>query len=128
MAAPPNRLGTHDRGTSFTGEREERVDAFAELRGLHIVGIPAKRKVTPGGVVRIGANLSAAAELFDRPVFDAGRGERCCQRFGVELRKFSRTRMAADVREQFDLVRRQQFDEFLDRTCRVADRPDGKVV
>jgi hypothetical protein len=78
---------------------------------------------------RVGAcctRRAPAAELRQRLVVDALRGQRHLKRLGVEMRKFPRCRKAAHVGDRLDVVRAQERQEFLQRPRRMADRPDAR--
>jgi hypothetical protein len=87
MAAPPHRLGAHDRDGRALRDREQLVEAGVELRRQRIVGVVAERGDVPGVVRerRRFLRLAApAAERRDRGVSD--RRDRIPEDIAVELR------------------------------------------
>src|SRR5690242_18655732 len=51
MAAPPNRLGTHDRQTALLCQCGQPADRHTKRLGLHVVRVAAEREIPPGSVV-----------------------------------------------------------------------------
>src|SRR2546430_10149774 len=75
MAPPGDRLRAHDRRRLPPGELDERLEAPGELRGLHIVGVPAEGRVSPAEVDRARARLPEAPEAGHEGIGDTGGGE-----------------------------------------------------
>jgi len=76
MATPPDRFRTHDGGRAgFLANVKQALDSFLELLRLHVIGVPAERRVTPRSVSRVGLGFSFAAQLRKMFVTDSVRGQ-----------------------------------------------------
>jgi hypothetical protein len=76
VASPPHRLRAHDR--FHAGDREQLIQARAELRGQRVVGEVPERRHAPRVVRerrRLLRHAAAAAERRDRGVCDAVLGK-----------------------------------------------------
>ena len=102
MAAPPNRLRAHYRGTTRAGEIEQPHNPFPKVFSLHVISIAAKRFVVPDQIVRIGADAAPAAKFGKMQIFDARVSERRCQIFAIEVRIAARPGKAAHVDKKLD--------------------------
>jgi len=126
VAAPPHRLGAHDRDRLTLRDREKLVEAGVELRRQRVVGVVAERRDLPGIVGECGRFLglaAPAAERRDRGVSD--RRDRGAEDVAVELRVRARSPDRADIDERGDVVGTEHLGELVDRSCRVTDRVDG---
>src|SRR5882724_7522844 len=89
---------------SLTNNVEQALDSFLELLRLHVIGVPAERRVAPGGVARVWVGFSFAAQLREMFVTDSVRVQRFRQHVLVELRITLGARPRAHVDQQLDLV------------------------
>lgn len=121
MATPGDGFCAHDGGWGGRGDLREFGEAFGELRGGHVIGVTAERRVAPAGVDGIFAAVTAAAEGFQMRVSDAGCVERGCQFFGVELGDVAGFGDGADVHEMADAVGVEEGDELFNGVGGVAD-------
>ena len=128
MALPPQRLGTHDGGAFFAREFQESIDAGAELRSHHKIGIAAKRFVAPGAVGGIRQRFATPSKFRKMNIFNADFGERFGQILLAEVRQAARARKSADIRERLNILRREQFEELLDAAVGMADGPKLHVL
>ena len=71
MALPPDGFGAHHGHTPSTGEFHQIVERSRKLRCEHVIGITAKRFVSPRTVWRIRAWLPQAAKRCEVPILDA---------------------------------------------------------
>src|SRR6476659_1008458 len=99
--------------------------AFLELLRLHVIGVPAERRIAPRSVARVWLGFSFAAQLREMFVTDSVPVQRFRQRVLVELRITLGAWPRAYVDKQIDLMFLQQRNEFIDRSCRVPDGPDS---
>jgi len=127
VAAPPNSLSAHHGRSKAAGDLKQFVQAFFELLAGDIVGIPAKLDVAPRGVRGIRLRPAAPAERSYPMVGDAILGKRTVQRRLRVLRLSSRTWKAPHIRDSLDLVVFEQRQKRLQRTRRMAYRPDRRV-
>jgi len=58
-------------------------------------------------------------------LLEPGIGQRLGQRIRIELRIVAGARNGADIDEKTDLMGAQQADEFIDRSRRMAESPEG---
>src|SRR4029077_15390593 len=106
MATPPDCFRAHDGGTpgsdgfpavmfyfggcpsrcSLASNVEQSLDSFLELFRLHVIGVPAERRVAPRNVARVWLGFSFAAQLREMFVTDSVRVQRFRQRVLVKLR------------------------------------------
>ena len=106
MATPPDCFRAHDGGTprsdgfpavifyfggcpsrrSLTSNVEQSFDSLLELLRLHVIGVPAERRVAPRSVARVWLGFSFAAQLREMFVTDSVRIRRFRKRVLVELR------------------------------------------
>src|SRR6266511_6181673 len=86
MATPPDCFGAHDAGRAgFRCNIEQSFDSFLELLCLHVIGVPAERRVAPRSVARVWLGFSFAAQLREMFVTDSVRVQRFRPRVLVEL-------------------------------------------
>jgi hypothetical protein len=127
VAAPPHRLGAHDRGRLAAREREQLGEAVAKLGGERVVRVVLERRDSPRVVRERGRLLglaAAAAERGERGVRDVALRERLADRGLVELRIRARAADRADVDEPGYPVRVEQLGELGDAAGGVSDRED----
>src|SRR2546430_8430168 len=115
MAPPGDRLRAHDRRRLPPGELDERLEAPGELRGLHIVGVPAEGRVSPAEVDRARARLPEAPEAGHEGIGDTGGGEARSGRPAAALGGPARARGGPDVPEVRPGVRAPGRDPRPDR-------------
>jgi hypothetical protein len=126
MATPPNCFGAHDCGRAcFRSNVEQSLDSFLELLRLHVIGVPAERRVTPRSVARVWLGFSFAAQLREMFVMDSVPVQRFFQSVLVELWVTLRAWERAHIDQQLGLVFFEQRNEVIDRPCRVSDGPDS---
>src|SRR3954466_10690942 len=64
MTTPPDCFRAHDGGPACVRSKlEQSVDSFLEFPGLHVISVPAKRRVMPRSVARVWFGFSFAAKL-----------------------------------------------------------------
>src|SRR5215510_14054914 len=96
MATPPDCFRAHDGDRAgFRSKIEQSLDSFLELLRLHVIGVPAERRVAPRSVARVWLGFSFAAQLKEMFVANSVRGQRFRQRVLVELRITLRARPRA---------------------------------
>src|SRR5215208_4729387 len=87
MATPPDCLCARDGGRShFRSNVEQSLDSFLELLGVHVIGVPAERRVAPRSVTRVWLGFSFAAQFREMFVTNSVRAQRFRQRVFVEVR------------------------------------------
>src|SRR2546426_3194432 len=118
---PGDRLRAHDRRRLPPGELDERLEAPGELGSLHVVGVPAERRVSPAEVDRTRARLPKAPEAGHEDIGDAGGGEARGERLAAELGVPARARDGPNIHELRHVVRAQESDQLLDGPRAVAD-------
>ena len=123
MTAPPDGFGTHHGSSCCRGETIDARNAFCKGIGLHVIGISAKRRVAPRRIRRIRERLAPPTKLGQPDVPYAHIRQRVGQCLLVELRISARTRKSAHVSNCRDRRGLQQRYKLLDRTRRVANRP-----
>jgi len=75
VTPPRYGFGTHDGGRSFLGKSDKFLNSSFESISLHIIGIGAKRAVSPSHIYRIFIAVAQAAEIFHIDITDACRCE-----------------------------------------------------
>src|SRR5215813_14479600 len=86
MATPPDCFRAHDGDRAgFRSKIEQSLDSFLELLRLHVIGVPAERRVAPRGVSRVGFRFPFAADLREMLVTNPVRVQRFRQRILVKL-------------------------------------------
>src|SRR5690606_15833358 len=125
VAAPPEHLGAHYRGTVPRSQFLQAGQAPGEFGTGHMVGVAAEGGIAPGRVGRVGREAAPAAEFRQQLVMDARRLQAVSQRLLAELRQAAGARKAPHVRQDLYSVMAQQGDEVLDRAGRMAQGPDG---
>src|ERR1043166_10336002 len=74
MTPPPDCFGAHDRRwASFRSNVEQMLNSFLELLRLHVIGVPAERRVAPRSVARIWHGFSFASQFRKMFITDSGR-------------------------------------------------------
>jgi hypothetical protein len=95
-----------------------------KLRGFHIIGVAAECIQTPTRVDRVRRGVTAAAEVDEVSVIDAGGTEGCGQCIAAELRMPARARKPTHVDQRRDLLRGEKRYEDVYRPRRMAYRVD----
>ena len=100
-----HRLGAEDRGGHLARQVHEPSERRAESRGVHVVGVGAEARASPGRVRRVSPAGAPAAQILLVPIIDVlgpkGRGQR-----PSEVRVPSGGRIAPDVDQAADAVQR----------------------
>ena len=125
VAPPPQRFSTQDRSASTESEALQSHQRFREFLGFHVVGVAPERGTAPGSVDRIRASVPAASQLWEPEIVEAAGVEGGTQRGALEVGPPSGSRVSPDIGHCLDVVSRQQRREFVQRTRRVTDGPDG---
>lgn len=73
VAAPRDSFSAHDGGRARGRELAQTLQAFLELRLLHVIRKAAKRCIEPAHIGRIAASVAQAAERREMRVTDALR-------------------------------------------------------
>jgi hypothetical protein len=105
MAAPPEDLRAHDRGSETPCKCQKLEQAGGKLFTDQMVGVTAECRVPPDGVGRI-QDVSAAASQVRKPdVADPGLVERGLEYRLLILRLASGAGKAPDIGDQVDPIR-----------------------
>src|SRR5262249_15140964 len=86
-----------------------------------------KRRMSPRHVRRRRIRTPPSAESRKPSIGDAAHRERRVEGVCGETGKPSRSGKAANIGDQLDVVGREDIEELVDRTRRVAERPDGRA-
>ena len=124
MTAPPEDLGAHHGDPNCVRDHQQLEQPVGKLLTRHMIGVSAKRRVSPGTVRRIRTRPATAAECGNPLICDSVFEERLAQGRCVELRQTTRPGQSAHVEDCLDLVRPEHVDELVARPRRVANRPD----
>jgi hypothetical protein len=111
MAAPPEHLRTHHRGTQTPRHHQELKKAGRKLFTVEVIGVPAKGRVPPGGVRGIRGRLATASQGEKRDVVDPCGVERRIEHWLLVLRLAAGTGKASDVRDRFDTIPLEDGEE-----------------
>ena len=125
MTAPPEELGAHYGRPQSMGKHEQLKQSASEGLGRQVVGIAAKRWMSPAGVCGFEHRLAPAAESGDCVVAHTHRREIVLERGGRELWKPSGPREPPYIGHQLDAVCGEQRPELSRCSGGVADGPDG---
>ena len=117
MAAPPQRLGTHDRQREIG---QEVVEGVAEGGGVHVVGVAGEGVVLPGRVARAPCPAAPPAELLSPLVGDAELGQVALERLPGQMRVAPRGGEAAHVDQAGDAGVAEHGGKLADRPPPVA--------
>ena len=64
MTTPPNRFRAHNRRRPhFARKIDKTVDAFLKFSRFHVIGITAKRCISPRRIARVGAAFSSPTQF-----------------------------------------------------------------
>ena len=103
MAMKVDAFRAHVSGGRFIGEFEEFVDAAAELKSKHVVGVIAKTVIPQRDIGRVVADFLAAASEGGKPdVTDVRGGERFLERLPIKVRQAAGHGNRPDVDQVFD--------------------------
>jgi len=86
VAAPWNRLGTHDRRPLLPGKCDEFVETLLELARPHVIRKPPEPGVSPARVGRVWTGMAQPAKAGHVPVVNTGIVKRGRQAVAAELR------------------------------------------
>ena len=117
VAAPPQKLGAHDRGAHSARQNKKLFQTFGEFFGARVIGITAKRRVRPGSIERIRKSIASSAERFKPFVRDAVFRQTGLELFRTELRKATRAGKPSDVGNQLDVISLERRNKFVERAC-----------
>src|SRR6478735_165994 len=123
MATPPDCFCAHDRDRAGSDgfpavtlistpnafgvapcKGKKAFYAFLELLRLHVIGVPAERRIAPRSVARVWLGFSFAAQLREMFVTDSVPVQRFRQRVLVELRIPPRPWPRTHIGKHLDLV------------------------
>jgi photosystem II stability/assembly factor-like uncharacterized protein len=127
VAAPPEGFGAHDRHADRRGGEHQSINLGAEGRRLHVVRVPTKRRVAPGGVPRVRLRGPSTTQTGIGAVLHAVFKERLPEWLLVELGVPPRHGEATNVGEIGNLVRSQESQEFSDWERRMPNGPDCRA-
>lgn len=82
-----------------------------EFRALHVIGIAAKRRVTPASIDRILPGAAQPAEPRQVRIFDAGGSQNIRERFLIELGILPGTRHGTHIKDMCNFICFQQIDK-----------------
>jgi hypothetical protein len=116
MAAPWNGLRAHQHDMRVPREIDTPIQTSSEWRGLHVVGIPAKARISPPTVHRVPPWVSQSAQTGQMRVPHPDQTQGGGEHVATELRVVTRSWNCADVDDTIDTVGREQADEFIDRS------------
>ncbi len=124
VAAPWNGLRAHQHDIGVPREINTPIQTSSERCRLHVVGIPAESRISPPAVRRVSPRVSQSAQTRHMRVPHSGCTQGTAEQVAVELRVVTRSWNGADVNDTFDVVGREQTDEFVDGPCRMPDGQD----
>ena len=127
VAAPPDRLRTHDGRAEPAREVDELHQTLGEGFGEQVVGVSAEPRVAPGGIGRIGLGAPATAQLREPDVRQAAALERGGQRLRPELGLAPGPRVPPHVGQRLDLVFGEQVEELRGTPGGMPDGPDARM-
>jgi len=127
MTTPRHCFCTHDCDPLFVRERKQLIEAFRELRRLHVIRITPKGSVAPTCIWRIRFRMAQASESGQVLISYSGPTQGCRERSLIKLRVMARLRYGSHIRHQCHSVRLKQLDEFLDRVGGMANRKNRSL-
>src|ERR1700680_4238118 len=113
MTAPRHRFRTHDRGAFSARQFHQLSQAGAKFFGGHIVGVTAKRSVSPNDIARVRARLAHAAKTGKMRVGKPLCAEGFEYRVAIKLLYARRAWEAAPIHNLFDAVGSQHGHELV---------------
>jgi len=128
VAAPRDGFGAHNRRWALPSMPHQLFQRLPEFSCLHIVGVPAKTVIAPSNVHRILPRLSKAPKRRLVKIDKARLFQALGQRIRIELRIVAGSRNSADIDEEGDFMGAQEIGEFSDRSGRMADGPDCRLL
>jgi hypothetical protein len=128
MAAPPNRLGAHDRADVDGAKLDQFRQTFTERPGLGVVGIVPETGVLPEDVRRWPRVLAARAQTAqgcDVAIADPSRRQVVWKDIHVEPRIGSRPGHGADIDDHARPYPDEQRRHLINTAGRMADGKEG---
>ena len=125
VAAPPQELSTHNRGSQSFREHQELVQTSRKLFRRDVIGIRTKGWMTPASIGRLGRRAAAPAELRDPVIEHPGGAEVAPKGVATEMRCAPRAGKAANIHDELEAVGAEQSAERRRRTRGMADRPNA---
>jgi hypothetical protein len=86
VTLPPNGFRAHDHRRVPLCKLEKTVERLLKRGRLHVIRVPAKAGMAPGGIRRIASRFSQSAKRWKMAVSDPPRAKRRLERGAVELR------------------------------------------
>jgi hypothetical protein len=126
MAAPPEDLRTHDRGSETPCECQKLEKAGGKLFTDQMVGVTAERRVPPGSVGSIRGGSAAASQVRKPYVADPGLVERGLQCRLLILRLTAGAGKAPNIRDYLNPIRRQDGKEVGEGARRMPHCPHSQ--
>lgn len=126
MAAPGDGLGAHQHDSLPLRQIDASVQVPSERRGLHVVRISTKTRISPATVRGVRARVPQATQARHVSVMDPSAAQSRRQLVAIELRVMSRSRDGTHVDHSADPVCLEQPDELFNRPSRVPDRQDDQ--
>jgi hypothetical protein len=117
MATPWNGFRAHQDDLRVLRELDTPIQTSSELRGLHVVGIPAETCIPPPAVRRVPPRVAQSAQAWDMRVPHPDSTQRMGEHLAAELRVVPRSWNCADVDDASNPVSGEQTDELVDRSC-----------
>jgi hypothetical protein len=106
MAAPPEDLRAHDRGSDPPCQCQELEKAGGKLFAGHMVGVTTKCRIPPSRVRSVRDWLATASQVRKRNVGDSGGMERGLQCRLLILRLTAGAGKASDIGDYLNPIRR----------------------
>ena len=116
MAAPPEDLRAHDRGSETPCECQKFEETGGKLFTGQIVGITPKCRMSPSRVRSIRDGLAAASQVRKPDVADPRSVERGLECQLLRLRLASGAGKASDIGDKLDSI----HGEYLEKVCEWA--------
>lgn len=117
VAAPWNGLRAHQHDRRVLGEPDTPIQASAERRRLHVVGIPAEAGIAPAAVRRVRPRVTQPAQTGQMGIPHSDVTQGTGEPVTIELRIVTRSWNGANVDDPIDIVGGEQTDELVDRPC-----------
>ena len=124
MATPGDRFRAHDCAAFLPGQFHQSLHPFIKLRGLHVIGEPAERRIAPAHVQRIAPRVAQPSEFSQMYIADLCGSQFFRKDLPVKLRVMSRPRNTAYVYDALYLVRAQKTEKVLPCPIGVTDSQD----
>src|SRR5512137_1630422 len=99
MAAPRYGLGAHQRNALLLCQSDKACQILRKFPGLHVVGVTAKRFVSPTAIRRLSTGAAEASQTCNMRIANSGRFKRIRKGIAVKLWVVARARYGTHVNE-----------------------------